>query len=234
MRKYIATITMMFLVAVTGSIMAQNINFTEESVVYDGKERMSISITMAPPADDVKQGIERWIKDKYDVKLKGTGLFANKDVLSAEETRIPVISSNMLDFYARAVPAGEMTKLNVFASFGYNVHIAPEKYPDEFAALRKLTYEFVSEFLPNWYEERITEMEDTVSDLSDEVSSLKGDIDDNLKEQEKLRKELEELNATLSTTEESLSKKLVNLERYKADLERVNRDLKRSGNMELQ
>ena len=234
MKKYTTTILILAMAIFCGNLVAQELTFQKEMVMYDGKERTSVTTTIAPPADAVKSAIERWMKDKYDVKLKGTGLFANKDVLTAEETRVPAISSKMLDFHARVVPSGEMTRLNIFASFGYNVHISPEDFPEEFAAMRKLTYEFVSEFLPGWYEERISDTEDSVADLSDDVASLKDAMNDNLREQEKLRKELEELNATLATTEETLSQKIVKLERYKADLERVNRDLTRSGQMELQ
>lgn len=223
----------MLLAVLSLQVSAQEVVFTTESVVYDGKERMSVSTIIAPEPDVVKEAFEDWMKDEYDVKMKGSGLFTDKDVLTAEEAKVSVISPKFIDFYARSVPSGDQTQFSVFASFGYNVHIEPETYPQEFAAMQDLHYAFVSEFLPQWYQEQIGDTEEVVADLSDDIESFKDDMDKNLKDQAELREEMEEMKQSLQQTEVQLSETMARLEILRSAMQRINASLKQSQNNDL-
>ena len=56
---------------------------------------------MEPATKDVRDAFQDFLKKNYDVKLKGDGLFSNKDVLYAEKVKINTISDKNLDFYAK-------------------------------------------------------------------------------------------------------------------------------------
>jgi hypothetical protein len=170
-------------------LLGQYLEVADGTIVHDELERSCVDVLMEPGAKDIKDNISDWMKDEHDVRLKGFGFLANADVLTAEEVRIPDISTNQMDFYVSVVENGDYSEMSVFGSFGYNIHITPEAYPEEYRALKKLVFDFLDAFLPVWYQDQIDGMQKMVADLEKEQNQLQDHIADNEKRIEALQKE---------------------------------------------
>lgn len=210
MNKLILTIALI-ICTLFSSAFSQQLQLSEHQLTYKNEERTSVKVLLEPNPKTVKKAFEDWMKDKYDVNLKGIGFLSNKDVLSAEQVTIPEISNKEMDFYAKVVENNGTTEMNLFASYGYEIHITPEKYPKEYKAINRLASSFLNDWLPIYYENEIESVSERLEDLRDDRTKMQETIADNKKEIEKLIKENEKLNKQLSESgrdEEALSQTL--------------------------
>lgn len=210
------------------NISAQQLMISDGTVNYKKDNRPCIEVNLEPEPKEVKDAFKDWLKDNYDVKLKGFGFLTNKDVLYAENVSIQEVSDKNLNFYTKVVEDGEQTKMSVFASYGYDIHINPEKYPRAFRKIEELTDNFVADYLPKFYQNRIKNAEERLSDLQkrqkdleDNISDNKGDIEKMYKEIEELKKENEELIQDLSKNKDNLEKANVTLKSRKEELTKI-------------
>lgn len=209
------------------TVQAQELSLTETLLKYDKETRPAIQVVLEPEPDELKKVWEDYMKDEFKVKLKGTGLFSNKDVLSAEEVKISEISSKKLNFYTRIVEKGANTEMSVFASLGYDLHIGKDNYPSEFAQIKKITLDFLNQYLPNYYQERLKEAEDQFSSLTKDRDKLEGNIADNSEKIEKLTRENEKMRAELAATEEKLKDVSKELKESKTKTQGIDGKLRR-------
>lgn len=149
-------------------VSAQKLSITDGTTTYEDQEHPCIVVQIEPDTKDVKDEMKDWMKDKKDVKLRGFGFLVNKDVLTATKVNLPEISSNEMDFYAEVLENGEVTEMKIFGSFGYNIHISKEKYPAEYRALKNMTLNFLSDYLPKYYQDKIEDTQELLSDLKSE------------------------------------------------------------------
>lgn len=163
---------------------AQDIQTFESSVEYEDQTYPSYSSIITPETDEVKEAWEDYIKDNYKVKLKGTGLFSNKDVLYAEQVQIDPLSSKNMDFYTRIIEEGDRTRMDVFGSFGYDVMLSRGNDQGNFDKLNNMLENFLSSFVPAYYEEKLAEMKE-------ELENMEGERDDLMKDNKKMRKKIE-------------------------------------------
>jgi hypothetical protein len=82
-----------------------------EKISYDDQFRTSIKVTMEPNKKEVRTSWENWLEDKYDTKVHGANWLSKKDVLSAERIKIPIISDQQFDLYAKVVDKGQGSHL---------------------------------------------------------------------------------------------------------------------------
>ncbi len=209
------------------NVQAQELSLTETLLKYDKETRPAIQIVLEPKPDVLKKAWEDYMKDEFKVKLKGTGLFSNKDVLSAEEVKISEISSKKLNFYTRIVEKGANTEMSVFASLGYDLHIGKDNYASEFAQIKKITLDFLNQYLPNYYQERLKNAEDQFSSLTKDRDKLEKNIADNTEKIEKLTKDNEKMRAELAAAEEKLKDVSKDLKESKTKTEGIDARLKR-------
>lgn len=222
--KKLAALLGMLLIFTT--VQAQELSLTEMLVKYDKETRPAIQVVLEPETDAVKKAWEDYMKDEYKVKMKGTGLFSNKDVLSAEEVKISEVSSKKLNFYTRIVEKGANTEMSVFASLGYDLHIGKDNYPAEFAQLKKITVDFLNQYLPTYYQDRLKNNEDQFSNLTKDRDKLEKNITDNTEKIEKLTKENEQMRSELATTEEQLKTVSKDLKESKTKAEGIDGKLR--------
>lgn len=209
------------------AIHAQRLVINEAVCTTDDANQAGIEVIMEPKTKTIKKAIKDWMDDNYDVKLKGLGLFSNKDVLTADQVQIDAISTKQMDLKVQVVKDGNNSKMCVFGSFGYDFPVSPTHYPVAYRQMRGLTLDFLDEFLPNWYLNRIEETQEVVGDLGKERKKLAEDIEKNKEEIEELREENEEKSETLAETASDLEKAAATLEQRKAKLEEVNKKLEK-------
>ncbi|MCO6478441.1 MAG: hypothetical protein J5I94_17555 [Phaeodactylibacter sp.] len=196
--------------------IAQIVEVANSTIKYDKAERPCIMVELEAGPKTLKGAWKDYLKDKHDVKLKGFGFLANKDLLDAEEVQFEALSDKAMNFYTHFDEKKDKTQMCVFASLGYDIYLSPGEYPKEYRAMRKIVDDFISDFVPRYYEQQVEESEEQLSGLEAEIKSLKDDISNNEKQIEKNRKEIEKLrkeNIGLSAGLDKKAKRLQEVEK---------------------
>lgn len=223
----LSLLTALFFVS---SLNAQRLSVENATVNYNDEVIPAVKIIMNPAPKEVKEEFKDFMKDRYDVKMKGIGFLSNKDVLSAESVQISPISDKEMDLRAKVVERGSDTEMYVFGKLGYDINLDyNSRYRDEYRAMKSMTVAFLNEFLPDYYQERVDETQDKLDDLQDNRNDLKEDIADNEKKISELEKEIKEMNSELSETESSISETEQKLRDRRSSLQTVNQELRRAG-----
>lgn len=213
------------LILLSFSVSAQLPTPKASQVQFEGETRPSIQVTLEPEAKEVKKAWRDFVKENYDVKMKGIGLFVNRDVLSAEEVKIDKLSPQTIDFHTKVEETKEGTRMEIFAAKGYDIFVDPSKNPQEFKRMEGMLNAFLADYIPEYYSERVEEQSEQVNDLADtrdeqeeeiidkqeEIGSLKQEISD-------LEKAIEQGELNLEQTEKDLDKERVKLEMLKRKL----------------
>ena len=200
---------------------AQKLDYADGTIMYEDEKINTIDVTLDPKVSTIKDKFEDWMDDNYDVDLDGTKLlFFDADYMSANGVVIPEISDRKIDLKVKVdeTTAG-MTKLNMFASFGYDNWITEDKHPEEYAALRSIVNEFVRDYLPEYYLDQVEDAEEKVDDLKEDRDDLNDDMQDNEEKIKKLEAENRELTKKLKENQ-----KLI--DQSKSRLKAKNKDYK--------
>ncbi len=212
------------------SLNAQKMRLSDSKVTYNEKERPCIEVQIEPETKMTKKNMINWIDDQYNVSLKGMGFLTNKDVLTAEGVVIKPVSDKKMDLFVQVVEQkDETTKMCVFGSFGYNIHITPQRYPVEYNQMKEMTIQFLEFFLPNYYENQIESQQEVVKDISKEREKLAKEIAKNEKEIEKLEEGIEETEKTMKDRARKLEEAEETLEEKKKKLKEVKEELEEEG-----
>ena len=205
--------------------ISQKLVIENDKISYADQFRTSVKVTIEPNKKEVRRSWENWLEDKYDTKVDGTRWLNKKDVISAKRISIPFISDKQFDLYAKVVDKGQGSQLNIFASFGYDMHIIPETFPKEYQALEILTLDFLTDFLTTYYSERAENMEEVVRDLENNKNNLQEDISDNKKDIIDLKVENIDLENKMTSKGTELDEAAMKLEEVKKKLDAVNKKL---------
>ncbi len=220
----------LIILALTVPVTAQQLNMMDGMVQYQKRDYPAVIVQMEPDPKTVKKAWEDYIRREHDINMKGIGFLTNKDVLTAEEVSFPAISTKEMDFYTKVIEENDATKMMVFAALGYNIPIDKDRNYKEYIAMKAVVSDFIDNFLPAYYMERLETAKSAVADLEGDQKDLRKDIEDNQKEIEKLRKENEKLQEKLNETQtelqaalELLSKRRTKLQTIKDQLAIINR-----------
>lgn len=227
LQKIIITL---IILALTFPAAAQQLNMLDGMVQYQKRDYPGVIVQMEPDPKTVKKAWEDYIRQEHDINMKGIGFLTNKDVLTAEEVSFPAISTKKMDFYTKVIEENDATKMMVFAALGYNIPIDKDRNYKEYIAMKAVVSDFIDNFLPAYYMERLETAKSTVADLEDDQKDLREDIEDNkkeirdlIKENEKLQKKLNKSQDELETALELLSKRRTKLEYIKNELAIINK-----------
>jgi len=208
-------------------LTAQKVSYNDGIIQQDGEEVKTVNVILSPKVETIEDKFEEWMSKNYDVDLDGKKLlFFDKEFMTANGVIIPQISSKKIDLKVKVSETKTKdTKLFVFASYGYNNWITPEDHPTAYAALKRIVQNFISEYLPKYYYDKVENTEENIVELKDDRSNLNEDIVENQNEIEKLKKDNIELKRKLKENEnniEDAQKKLSERKKeYKAIKKRV-------------
>lgn len=174
-------------------VFGQEFSVTNGQVNYERDTYPAVVVRMEPEAKEVKKAWESFVKDKYDVHMRGIGFLTNKDVLSAEKVLIPKISDKQMDFFTEVVAENDVTTMSVFGSLGYDIPVSMANESTHFTAMRGMVVEFLNGYLPNYYQQKLEEADEMVAATKNEQENLRKSLEDNEKEMAKLREENEKL-----------------------------------------
>lgn len=197
-----------------------------ETGTYERNEeqRPGIRVYLDVSTDEVRDAFIDYLKDQYDFKLKGDGLFANKEELYAEEVLVKEIIDKRINWYTEIIESdrnSSKTRMTIFVNLGYDVYLSEENYAASYDKVYQIVANFIESYVPNYYNELISETEEAIVDLEEDNSDLKDDIQKNLEDIEKLESEIEEMKTTIDKNEDILGQK-------KSDLKSVQKSLKKA------
>ncbi|HEX8350570.1 MAG TPA: hypothetical protein VF598_11450 [Hymenobacter sp.] len=210
------------------------------TVSFDRKERDALKVQVDGTAAWTRDFWQSWLKDNYNIKLKGDGVFGvgKKDVLVAKQTPASSVSGKLIDLYSTITsPADTVSELAVFADLGSSTWINPDRTPSEYAALRTIVQSFASAARIKAYKEQVAEAEKQVREsekekekLQKEISSLQANTTSNLAKIESLKQQnmantlkAREDSAKVITTGQQIDLRNKQLQRRRDRLETLNR-----------
>lgn len=218
-------ITSLVLVISISNLFSQTVDLSSITVKHNKKQRDAILAEIEPAKKTVKKAWKNYLKDNYDLKLKGFGLFTNKDVLYAEDVKLNTLSDKRINFYTKFEETENTTKMIVFASFGYDIYFSSRGYSSEFSKMRELTSGFLKNYLPKYYQKEIDNTKEIKEELEENIAENKEGISDREEEINKLKEEILSLENDLEENTKKAEEINTLLELKKKDLEIINNEL---------
>lgn len=200
---------------------AQTLTPVKSTIEHNEQIRACLMVKLDPEPKTLKNAWIDYLDNQYDFKLKGMGLFSNKELLTAEEVSIPKISSKKMNFYTNVVEDGDGSEMKVFASLGYDIYLNDEKYPAEFNSIKEIMTAFLKQYLPQYYKEVIEESSEKVKGLTEEIKDINDDIKDKEDDIEKLRKEIDEHKKNVLEKSSQLQEAEIKLRGNQDKMERI-------------
>ncbi|MCB0560340.1 MAG: hypothetical protein H6573_27785 [Lewinellaceae bacterium] len=219
-------LSLILILALPLSSDAQVPELTNATIQHNKAERPCIMVAIESEPKALKEAWQDFIKDNYDVKLKGIGFLANKDLLDAEKVQFKAISDKEMNFYTFFDEKKDKTEMYVFASLGYDIYLDRGEYPQEYRAMRNIVDKFVTKYVPSYYQQQVAESQDLLSSLKKEIGNLMGDISDNQKAIEKNLKAIDKLRDKNKDLSSDLDKKQDRLKEVQQLLEQRQEKLK--------
>ncbi|RSK35274.1 glutathione S-transferase family protein [Hymenobacter metallilatus] len=189
------------LVALLASLptRAQLYEVRSSSVNFEKKEREAFKVQIDGTAQWTRDFWQSWLKDTYNIRLKGDGVFGvgKKDVLAAKQVPMSSISGKLLDLYSTVTaPSDTVAELSVWAAMGPDSFLSAAGTPSEFSSLRNIVQSFAAAARLKAYREQIAEAEKQVAaaekekdKLEKERVSLAANTKANLEKIEQLKKQ---------------------------------------------
>jgi hypothetical protein len=228
MKKITSSLFICIALVVSLKTGAQNITPVQSTIEHNDKIRPCLLVKLDPEPKTLKNAWIDFVKHNYDFKLKGMGWFSNKDLLYKEEVTVEKLSTKKMNFYTYVVEDDNGSEMKVFASFGYDIYLDQEHYPEAYRAMEEMLNLFLKQYLPNYYSKAIEETLARIKDFEKEIKNLKEDIEDKTEDIKKLNKGIEKDKESIKDTthkliivETKLKGRQKKLERVKAELEKL-------------
>ncbi len=177
-------------------LSAQIGDITPSSIVYEKEQVDVLSVTIQPERKDVQKAFDDWLDDRYDINMKGGGLFGDKNIRSAEGVTIPGISPENITLFTETEARGGATRMSIFASKGLENYIDRTE-TQAFAGLQNLFDDFLSSYLPEYHNQQVAATQERLQDLREAFAETEEDIVKNENRIEKLQQENVEFRTNL-------------------------------------
>lgn len=171
------------------------------TIEHEGAQRSAMIMELKLPKDHAKDHYKEFMKDRYDVRVKGLGFLQNKDLVSLKEVTMPALHTKAMDLYARFDDQGDTgTRMTMTGRDGYDLYFGPDHAPAVQQRLMGLLGNFKVYALEAYYTELLEEQNDKkkelIGDQEDAVDAIednKDEIEANLKDTEKREKKIKDL-----------------------------------------
>lgn len=179
------------------TLNSQVYDFTKGTIEHEGAIVQSIQFNLDPKPDLLESKFQTWIDDNYNVDLDDKKLiFFDKDVLEAKGVTIPSVSKRQMDLYVRIDKnQSNASSMHIYASWGYNNWISEKHDPLVYSNLKNIAFEFIEEYLPEYYLNAVDNTREDLVDLIAETEQLEAEVEEQKLEIEKL---IEENNEKMS------------------------------------
>lgn len=214
-------------------VIAQMTDVKKGKAIYEDNTVPSFTALVEPEPKWVKSAFKDYMKNTYDVSMKGIGFLANKDVLYAEEVMISILSMEPVNFYARIIGEGGKTRIDLFAEQGGEFFSQGSN--KNYEKLKDILNHFLQNKLLNYYNDKIADLTDQENDLTSDIKDLEKDIADNKDDIAKMEREIidkksenEQLMLEIKELREKLDAHRKKLEEWKTKTEGVQKSLSKN------
>lgn len=163
------------LLLAAGHTQAQLYEARTSSVNHEKRERDAVKVQVEGTAQWTRDFWQSWLKDTYNIRLKGDGVFGvgKKDVLSAKQVPMSSVSGKLIDVYSTVLsPSDSVSELSVWAAMGPDAFLSASGTPSEFSSLRTITQSFAAAARLKAYREQIAEAEKELQTSEKEKEKL--------------------------------------------------------------
>ena len=213
MKKIQFLILCVLLVSV--KVSAQTFVIDTSEISFENKLRPCLFVKFDADAKTVKKGWVDYMKKNYKIKVKGIGLFSDKDIVDADDVTINSISDKRMNMYARVTDITGGSEMKYFMSFGYDFFIGSKDYTQEFEGMYKLLNDFSINFLNNYYAEETSSILKKIKGYERDIKKNNNAIASNIKKSKKgsdaVASGLESKNYSLKLENEQIESKIVAL-----------------------
>lgn len=190
--------------------IAQTYKIDTAQISFENKLRPCFEVHYDAEAKNVKKAWSNFFKKNYKIKIKGVGLFSDKDLISAEDVTMAAVSDKRMNLYARIIDEAGGAELKYFMSFGYDFFIGYDNYSGEFSKMKGILNDFSVTFLNDYYADRARQITQSVKKLEREKKSKLSTIKKNNK---KAKKESSTVALGLEAKNNSLEMEIEEIER---------------------
>lgn len=144
------------------AVRAQLYDARSSSVNFEKRERDAVKVQVEGTAQWTRDFWQAWLKDTYNIKLKGSGVFGvgKKDVLEARQVPMSSVTGKLLDLYSTVTsPSDTVSELSVWAAMGPDAYLSASGTPSEFSSLRTIAQSFAAAARLKAYREQIADAE---------------------------------------------------------------------------
>lgn len=226
MKNHIIIIIIAALLILPAKMKAQDITPSEGIIAHNDAPRACWIVNVDPEPKTLKKAWKDYVKDDFDVSMKGIGFLTNRDLLSAEEAVVRPISPDPLNFYTQIVEDVNGSELKLFAELSPGDYANPTDHTGEFRAMRRILEDFLAEYLPTYYQGRVKDAEKRMVELADEREKLKKEITRDSEKISSLEEEIEQRRLELESNQNQLDLAESKLEARRQKLERIRNQLR--------
>lgn len=142
----------------------------------------SIRATFPKEASDVQQAFQEFVSNSYDLYLKTANLGENGRYLYADNILFKELSPNKVDVLIRLQNNNDGSTMHFSVKKENDNYVNAWYNPDQFEDMRNIVLGFIHNYLPDYYDVKVSERQDNLADLSQSARYVKAEIKENQEE----------------------------------------------------
>ena len=154
---------------------AQLYDVREGETSFNKGARATLKVQVDGNASEVRDYLQKWMKDSYNVKFKSGGVMGmgKNAVLEAEKVQASTVSGKLVNLYATVVaPSDSVSEVAVFGGFDDNTFFTADKTASEYNALRSMLQNFAGAARTKAYRDMIEDAERKLKEAEKEKNRL--------------------------------------------------------------
>lgn len=160
------------LVLIASQVWAQDIYITERTINNKNTQLNAWVIPVGNDLDLAKKTFTEFSKKELKLKPKSLG----KMTVISKEASLPVISAKRGDFEGIIFSEDNTYKMGVVFALGYDIIINSQENPQEMAALRDITIDYLKFHYTRFYNQSLEKQEKERSKLQKQVKQTEKEI----------------------------------------------------------
>ena len=217
MKNLIIFIILLF----SASLSAQQFDIVETDYPHEDKVYEAIKISIDAEKDEAKEAWNDFIQDEYDIDVKGYGFFVKKDELKTEPIPTSFLSPETRIMHTHFAEKDGYTQLYIYATKSDDTPVIGTSDTLALSNLESISEEYISYFLPAYYEEKAIEMTEYFEEVTEDIEDMESEVSESQEEIRELQAKVKELHVKITESKNEKEKAKRQLNRSLEILEQV-------------
>lgn len=184
--RYISLV--LFIIVCTAGLAQQEFVVEKGSYTHGKGLRNAIHVKLEPEAKEVSGEFKSFLKDKYDIRLKGSWKERR-----FEETKVKGLSDSLVNAYFIFKEVTGGTEVFVVMKYPEGKYLTTVDEAKAFTFIEEVMHEFLRGYLPGYYNDLIEETNKEIGELEKTIQSTTKSIEKNEKAIEKNKEKIRDL-----------------------------------------